>query len=155
MRTVKEDFIIPTEEETRKGHTTILCGLSDPRTGLVYLGEATCHPDDMNFYSEKVGRTIAYYRAIIKLLQATRDNEILPELKALKQYLYSINCNKEFNKKAYSTKILYRHINLKEKELKGVREAIKTTRASLHEYIKSVEEFTKKIEEKRSLGKTE
>ena len=151
---VKEDFIIPTEEELKNGYACILCGITDEK-GRLFTGDANCHPDDMEFYSPLAGQKIAYYRAVIKLLRHTRDNEILPELKALKQYLYSINCNKEFNKKAYSTKILYRHINLKEKELEEIRNAIKTTQASLNDYMEGINILTKKIAEKRSLGKTE
>lgn len=35
----------------------------------LYIGSAHCHPEDLDFYSEKVGQTIALTRARIKILR--------------------------------------------------------------------------------------
>lgn len=52
--------------------------------GRRYRGYAFCHNDDLEFYSEKVGATIAHYRAMIKIY----DDEI-KRAEAAAQVLWS------------------------------------------------------------------
>ena len=55
--------------------------------GYRFVGEATCHPDDMDFESERVGLTIAEARANIKVLRHMRDCEVKPQLKNSKSFV--------------------------------------------------------------------
>ena len=115
----------------------------------VFIGTAQCHEDDMDMRSSLTGGTIAEARAQIKLYQHIKNNEIKPALKALKQLYYSMNRSKHFNKKSYESKMLYRQIRLKEKELATTNEFIVDAKESLKEYLKNKEEIHQQIRERR------
>ena len=66
----------------------------------VFFGLATCHGDDMDMKSRRTGEEIAFRRARMDYLRQQRD-DILLELKALKQLYYSMNQSKRFNPKSY------------------------------------------------------
>ena len=55
--------------------------------GYRFMGEATCHPDDMDFERARVGLTIAEARANIKELRHMRDCEVKPQLIILNHLL--------------------------------------------------------------------
>lgn len=109
--------------------------------GLEFMGAALCHPDDKDMKSERTGCEIANRRAYIHLLCHERDNIIVPQLKALKQLYYSINRSKNFNKKGYVEKALYRHIRMLEHDLTAIKAEIATERQSLKDYINGKEKF--------------
>ena len=73
-----------------------------------FSGEASCHPDDQDMMSEKVGCEIAYSRAMIESLLHIKNNIIKPSLGSLKQLQYSMKHSKKFNPKSYETKMLWR-----------------------------------------------
>lgn len=74
----------------------------------VFGGTASCHPDDKDMMSEKVGCEIAYSRAAINSLKYERDCIIKPSLKALRQLYFSMKHSKKFNPKSYEAKMLWR-----------------------------------------------
>ena len=59
-----------------------------------YYGTSCCHPDDIDFYSEKVGYNIAYKRAIIQCLEM-QTFEAENEWKYLKTIYSNIIMNHE------------------------------------------------------------
>ena len=109
--------------------------------GLEFTGIAVCHPDDRDILSERTGCEIANRRAYLELLYHERDNIIAPQLKALKQLYYSINKSKNFNKKGYAEKALYRHVRMLEHDLTAIKAEIATEKQSLKDYINGKEKF--------------
>ena len=141
---MKTSYVFNWDEETR----TATCTIDDPRRG-VFVGIATCHPDDADMCSKLTGQEIALNRASIKLLVYVRDSEIKPGLQALKNYLYSINKSKEFNKKHYATKILYHNIKQYEEELSFTNELIEKHREALRSFIDEHEKFFQSVRRRR------
>ena len=74
--------------------------------GYRFVGEATCHPDDLDFESERVGLTIAEARANLKVLRHMRDCEIKPQLKILNHLFSNIQSSTHFNNYSYETKMI-------------------------------------------------
>lgn len=118
----------------------------------VFKGIASCHPDDEDMMSEKVGCEIAYSRAAIASLKYERDYVIKPSLKALKQLYYSMNRSKKFNPKSYEYKMLKRQIECWEFDLLTVSDMIDTEKAWIREYINTKEALYQNIRANRNKG---
>lgn len=118
----------------------------------VFKGIASCHPDDMDMSSEKVGCEIAYSRAAIDSLKYERDNVIKPSLKALKQLYYSMNRSKRFNPKSYEYKMLKRQIECWEFDLAMINDMIDTERTWIRDYINTKEALYQNIRANRNSG---
>lgn len=130
---------------------TATCVLTDGNN--IFLGIATCGPDDQDMMSEKTGCQIALFRAKIDFLKHVRDNELKPRLAALKQLYYSMNKSKHFNEKAYETKMLCRQIYLTQSDLDMIKEDIVQTKEELKAYLNGKAEFYKKVRESRQKDK--
>lgn len=115
-------------------------------------GSATCHTDDRDMMSEKVGCEIAYCRATIKMLTYQRDCQIKPALKALKQLYYSMKHSKKFNPKSYENKMLRRQIENWEFDLNIVNDMLDTERKYVHDYITTKELLYQDLRAKRNSG---
>lgn len=100
-----------------------------------FTGIANCHPEDKDMMSKLTGQTIAEFRATIKYLRFVRDCELRPQLKSLYQLYYSINRSKNYNKKSYEAKMLYRQIRFLKEDIAVVSEEIDNLKQSLKEYI--------------------
>ena len=127
---------------------TATCILTD-KNKKIYIGFATCHPDDQDMCSEKTGCEIALSRATIDYYRNLRDNEIKPALAALNQLYYSMNKSKSFNPNSYENKMLQRQIRLKTFDLTTVQEMIVAEQEKLKNFIKKKEEFYQLIRSKR------
>lgn len=117
-----------------------------------FTGIASCHPDDEDMMSEKVGCEIAYSRAAIESLKYERDNVIKPSLKALKQLYYSMNRSKRFNPKSYEYKMLKRQIECWEFDLAVISDMIDTERTWIRDYINTKEALYQNIRANRNNG---
>lgn len=115
-----------------------------------FRGVAICHENDEDMKSKLTGQIIAEMRATILLLQHIRDNEIKPQLQALKQFYYSINRSKHYNKKSYENKMLYRQIKKLEKDLQDIKLELSLTREDLDRYIKEKESIYQIIRKRRA-----
>ena len=115
-----------------------------------FKGIASCHPDDMDMESEKVGFEIAYTRALIEALKHERDNVIKPSLKALKQLLYSMKHSKKFNKKSYENKMLWSQIQNWQFDLNTINKIIANEKEDLRQYIKIKDELYKRLRTQRN-----
>ena len=136
------------EFDWNEEHGTATCILTDTNK-KVYVGFATCHPDDKDMMSEKTGCEIALSRANIDYYRSLRDNEIKPALAALKQLYYSMNKSKSFNPNSYENKMLQRQINLKTLDLATVQEMIVAEQEKLTAFLKKKEDFYQLIRSKR------
>ena len=114
-----------------------------------FIGQAFCHPDDEDMCSKLAGQTIAEFRACIQVLKYKRDCEIIPALKALKQLHYSINKSKQYNKKSYESRMLYRQIQNYEADLKNIREDLAKIRQALNSYINLKEQYYQFLRNRR------
>ena len=115
-----------------------------------FLGLATCHPDDEDFQSEKTGLYIAEARAEIQALKHYKNNVLKPGLNALNQLYYSINHSKQYNKKSYESKMLYRQIQMKEHDIKDIQDMINERKADLKKYIDDKDAFYQSVKRNRA-----
>jgi hypothetical protein len=124
--------------------------------GQKFEGYASCHPDDLPFLSPLTGGYIAECRADIKYYQHIKNNELYPQIKALKHLLDIIKQNKNYNANSMEAKKLYKEIKIKEKELEGIKENIKEIKQQLSSYLEAKEKLHTKIRtrelEKDSVG---
>ena len=104
---------------------------------LEFKGTAFCHPEDKDMQSKLTGQTIAEWRAMRQYFRHMRDNELKPQLKALKQLYYAMNRSKEFDPKSYQSKMLYRHIQYIKMDLDTINNNIATLSQNLRDYIKN------------------
>jgi hypothetical protein len=116
--------------------------------GQKFEGYASCHPDDIPFLSPLTGGYIAECRADIKYYQHIKNNELYPQIKALKHLLNMIQQNKNYNPKSMEIKKLYKEIELKEKELTDIKEKIQEMKTSLNDYIEAKEKIHNRIRNK-------
>lgn len=117
-----------------------------------FEGSATCHTDDKDMMSEKVGCEIAYCRATIKMLTFQKECQIKPALKALKQLYYSMKHSKKFNPKSYENVMLRRQIQNWEFDLSIVNDMLNTERKYLNDYITTKELLYQDLRAKRNNG---
>lgn len=139
--------LVDTHIEFDKQTRTTYCQLISSN-GEVFIGQAHCHEDDADMYSEHTGAEIAWRRAKIKVCQAVRDHEILPVLKTLKHLYNNMAKSKNFNAKSYENRMLRRQIRIFENDLLVIREEIANDRKFLKEYIAGKEKIWARIRAK-------
>ena len=116
--------------------------------GIYCDGEAHCHPDDMDFESERVGMTIAEIRAHIKVLTFIRDHEIKPQLQILKHLYSNIKTSKHYNPKSHESVMIRSQIRSLEKELTAINYDIADERKYLKDYISGKDKLYNKLRAK-------
>jgi hypothetical protein len=116
--------------------------------GLTFMGTATCHADDRDFMSERVGMSIAECRANIKLLRFIRDHEIKPQLKILNHLLNNMKNSKHYNPISYEAKMLRSQIRAIEKELVAINNSIADEQKFLKDYIDGKDKLFKRLRAK-------
>jgi Na+-transporting NADH:ubiquinone oxidoreductase subunit NqrB len=116
---------------------------------LTFTGNANCHPDDEDMKNQMMGLTIAESRATLAYLRHVRDNDLRPQLKSLKQLMYSMNHSKQYNRKSYEARMLYRHIQMLEEDMKNIAEDISRIKYFLWRYMLEKEELHQTLREKR------
>lgn len=121
--------------------------------GHIYIGVATCHPDDKDMMSRRTGEEIAFRRARMESLKAMRD-AIKTEIGTLKQLYYSMNQSSHFNENSYENKMLQRRIHMKTFDLDTIKEMLTTEYESLTELIKEKDKFYKQVRGHRNKAKS-
>lgn len=116
--------------------------------GQQFIGQASCHPEDMDMESDRVGLTIAEARATIKLHRFIRDFEIKPQLKILRHLYSNIKNNKRYNPKNRETKMMYNQIRALEKELVVINNDIADEKKFLKDYIDGKDKLYKRLRAK-------
>ena len=114
-----------------------------------FVGEATCHPDDYDYASERTGLYIAEMRASIQALKFKRDHEIKPMLKSLKHHFANISTSKYYNPNSYESRMLRRQIHVIENELAAATNDLAEERKYLKNYIKQKDELYSKLRAKK------
>ena len=121
--------------------------------GFSFTGRACCNPEDR--FSEYIGGTLAEIRATQKYLQFIRDNEIKPQLQALKQLYYSMNKSKKYNPKSYEAIMLQRQIRQREDDLEAVKEYLSQNKKIEKNIINTYSEYATYIKKKYEDNKPE
>lgn len=119
-----------------------LCILTDGEN--TYVGNASCHPDDIDMSNAKTGHTIALYRAEIKAFRGRRDT-LKTELKILKHLYSTMKDSKQFNPKGYETRMLRRQIKRHETDIEMTTTLITNTQKELKQYLLDKEQFYTKV----------
>ena len=117
-----------------------------------FIGQAKCHPEDLDMKSKKGGELIATTRAKIKYLTHIKENELKPSLHSLKQLYYSMNKSKYFNPKSYENKMLQRQIKMYELDIIAINDVIKINKNELRNYIENKELLYQKIRKHRQVN---
>ena len=136
------------DEEYRHAY----CGIKTP-DGNTVVGEAICHPQDVDMVSEKTGCTIAERRAYIKYMQYQKENILKPELKALKKFYNVVNQRKYFDEQDYTNQMLIRHIKRLEEDIKALKQEIETEKINLRDYISTKDTFYQEVRKRRQIDK--
>lgn len=130
------------EYDKDSGITT--CIITDKQS-RVFAGVAACHPDDRDMMAEYTGKQIAEMRAIIKMLRDIRDNELKPQIKALKMLHTNMKQSKHYNPKSYETIMLRRALNQKEADLDEIKLMIDQEQNDLRNFIAEKDKAYKRV----------
>ena len=139
---MNDDMIFTYDKETGLAQCLI------KYNGIYCDGEAHCHPDDMDFESERVGLTIAEARANIKVLRFIRDYEIKPQLKILTHLYSNMKTSKSFNPISYEAKMVRGQIRAIEKELATINNGIADEQKFVKDYIDGKDKMYKRLRAK-------
>ncbi|MDO4975402.1 MAG: hypothetical protein Q4E61_03705 [Alphaproteobacteria bacterium] len=116
---------------------------------IKFVGTANCSPEDKNIATSGIGQSIAHLRATIKYLRFIRDFEIKPKLEASLQLYYAMNRSKNYNKKSYESKMLYRQIQNYKNDIEAIKEEISILKNHLKDTLNGIEEFKKHKDKKK------
>lgn len=111
-----------------------------------FYGLATCHPNDEDFMSERTGCYIAELRARIKHLKHIKNNEIIPQINALKHVISTLGPKAEGE---YTYRRLVRELRNLEEELANCINIIADTQDYIKTYIEQKDNLYKKIRAKQ------
>ena len=123
-----------------------VCTLTDSKN-RVFIGQAFCHPDDLDFASEITGCEIAHRRAMIKAKRRERD-DIKVALETLQQFDKILKNSLKFNQYTYQYKMLCRLIKRTTLELTTVKQEIATEIKKLKDYIETKDKIHNYIRQK-------
>ena len=128
------------------------CVITDKKD-RVFVGTATCHPDDADMKSRRTGEEIAFRRARIESMRAVRT-DLQSELGALNQLYYSMKQSTRFNPKSYENIMLQRRIRAINFDLDTIKEMLTTERESLRDLIQETDKFSSQVRAHRNKVKT-
>ena len=111
----------------------------------MFTSYAKCHPDDLDFESEKTGCCIAEYRAEIKCLQYIKNCEVKPAMEALNHVICGMRSSKFYNAKSYEARCIQKEYHRLQKQLTAINNEIAALKKSVQSYIESKDEFYNKI----------
>ena len=111
----------------------------------VFIGEAYCHPDDMDMESERTGLTIAEARAHIKMKKFIKRYEIIPVVNTLRHLLANIQSSKYHDPKAYESCMLRSQLAHWENKLEEITTDIADEEKYLKEYINQKDKLYRKL----------
>ena len=112
--------------------------------GLVFVGKAKCHPDDIPFANEKTGAQIARSRAVIKMLKY-EIKKLSYQTKALKDFYNSVRGSRTFDRNPWLKKKFMDEIDTYGYEIMELQHSIETVEKSLKNYLTTKAELYKKL----------
>lgn len=128
------------------------CILTDNK-GRIFIGEATCHPNDIDMVSERTGCELAFRRAKLQYLRTIRDAEIKPALQALKHLYACMTHSTHFEANSYEARTIRKHIHQTTFDLTTIKEEIAYEYQGITDYIKGKDKIYQSIRSKKSQGK--
>ena len=111
------------------------------KNNIIGIGNAFCHPKDIDIASERTGMHIAEDRACVKYLQNYKTCELRPALKALQHVYATMQHSKQFNPHSYEAKRLRKEIKNIEKEINEISCSIENIKIRIKEYIDNKEKM--------------
>lgn len=124
------------------------CVITDKKD-RVFVGTATCHPDDADMKSRRTGEEIAFRRARIESMRAVRS-DLQTKLDELNQLYYSMKQSTRFNPKSYENIMLQRRIRATTFDLDTIKEMLATERENLRNLIQEKDKFYNQIRAHRN-----
>lgn len=112
---------------------------------MTFIGEAKCHPDDLDFSSQYTGSYIAELRAEIKMWQHIRLNDIKSKIDILRCLLANLDHSAKTNIHSYEYKMIKKQKEELQKELQEIDNIIKDLKESLYNYIKLKDDFHSRL----------
>ena len=110
--------------------------------GRKYIGYAICHPDDEEFFSEKVGKNIAYMRACINAMFGERA-------KARKEYEFLKNFYANYRQNHEPSADLESAIAEAEKHFHYYQRKYRECKQELKEYLLNHEKVLESLRRQR------
>ena len=129
------NIIYDYDKETLKASCVI------EKNNIIGIGNAFCHPKDIDIVSERTGMRIAEDRAYIHYLQNYKASQLKPALTALKHVYATMQHSKHFNPHSYEAKRLRKEIKNIEKEINEISCSIENIKIRIKEYIDDKEKM--------------
>jgi hypothetical protein len=113
-----------------------------------YVGEAFCHPNDRDVFSEKIGMDIAYFRSEIKYLQDIKNT--LSTKLALVEDLYSRLLTRQgVTENSPEMKGIRRQIYLIKRDIEDTKCDIQKVNNEIQDIINNSEDFSRRLRNNR------
>jgi hypothetical protein len=141
MKKRKIEFTYASEK-----NTVTICQIFD-KFGKVYVGQAVCHPDDLDMVNRMTGAALAQMRAELSMLRDLRDSEIIPNLKAIKRIYNGL--------KKYKKPLLKKELKGAEFSYSAIRGMIKGKKEEIADFILAKEKFYQGVRRNRRILKEE
>lgn len=119
--------------EWDKDSRTTTCIISD-KNNNIFVGTATCHPEDKDMCNKLTGQQIAFLRCRIKLLQFYK-NKYINELKGIEKTFQALQCYKIYNQEHFESKFLQKTINQYKQDINDLKKLIINEKTELKNYI--------------------
>ena len=116
--------------------------------GATFVGQARCHPEDLDYCNERTGLTIAEARANIKLMKFKRRFEIQPKIDVLKHLLANMESSTKYAEKSYEAKSVRSQLRAQEELYNQLTQDIADEEKYLKEYIDKKDSFYKRLRAK-------
>ena len=133
---------------------TAICVLKDNK-GRTFVGEAMCHPNDLDMVSERTGCELAFRRAKLEYLRTIRDAELKPALRALKHLYGCMTHSTNFNANSYEARTIRKHIHQITFDLTTIKEEIAYEYQGITDYIKGKDRIYNKIRSRNTEDKVD
>ena len=128
------------------------CTMIDTDSNLSWRGCATCHPNDLDFESEKTGLWIAEYRALLKVSKAER-REVKIKLKEITDFYDSVKDCSSFEAGSYLARKLQARIGALTETLSDIDEDILNIKLTLERGIAAKEGLYQSLRDLRKRRK--
>lgn len=112
--------------------------------GRKYYGSATCHPEDREFFSEKIGMNIAYLRACAEAMYAERE-------KAREKYESLKNFYANYRQNHAPSADLESAITEAEKHFHYYQRKYRESKQELKEYLHNHEKVLESLRRQRKI----
>lgn len=137
------------EEESREVHAFI------HYSNQVYYGVAKCHPEDKDFFSEKVGKTIALSRARINALSSIIE-DLTKELNIkIQTYREIQGYGSKSTAEIDPTGAFIRNIMRTERRLYHLQRTLKKMELNFNEYLKDQKKAISTVKKMRAANSNE